>query len=232
MTGQQLRDITQEGLEELLPKLLALEPDWTGSGETLWTKESMGLKLEGKFSGLSKAIFSDSGEVMGYVVGSMQNDCAKLHKIVTGQAFRGQGIGKQLWESFVDECKLKGARRIEFKVLTDNVPAINLYKSHGCIFNGHHICRDGKSRYEVNYVISTPRISHSLPCIDEEDIFTARRFLENQDLVNGKVIDSFISEVGKLCDKKYGVAVNSGTTALTLALKSIDVKGKEVILPS
>jgi dTDP-4-amino-4,6-dideoxygalactose transaminase len=47
---------------------------------------------------------------------------------------------------------------------------------------------------------------------------------------NGKLLEE---EFAKFCHAKYGVSVNSGTAALFLALKALDIKnGDEVIVPS
>ena len=50
---------------------------------------------------------------------------------------------------------------------------------------------------------------------------------------SGKYLDKFESEWSKYCNRKYSVCVSSGTAALQVAFKSIDIKpGDEVILPS
>ncbi|MDO8637949.1 MAG: DegT/DnrJ/EryC1/StrS family aminotransferase, partial [Candidatus Daviesbacteria bacterium] len=49
----------------------------------------------------------------------------------------------------------------------------------------------------------------------------------------GKYIQTFEEEFAKFCDVKYAVAVSNGTTALHLAIKSLDIgPGDEVIIPS
>lgn len=50
---------------------------------------------------------------------------------------------------------------------------------------------------------------------------------------NGHYIGDFESQWSKYCDRKFGVAVNNGTSALELALRVLDLpKGSEVIMPS
>ncbi len=50
---------------------------------------------------------------------------------------------------------------------------------------------------------------------------------------NGKYIQQFEQEFAKYCGCKYGIATTSGTTALHLALASLDIgKGDEVIVPT
>jgi len=49
----------------------------------------------------------------------------------------------------------------------------------------------------------------------------------------GKYVEQFEQEIAYLCDRKFGIAVSSGTAALELAMKVIGVKSnEEVIMPS
>ena len=48
----------------------------------------------------------------------------------------------------------------------------------------------------------------------------------------GKSVDLFENKIAKLFSKKYGLMVNSGSSALTLALKVMDLpKGSEILTP-
>ncbi len=56
--------------------------------------------------------------------------------------------------------------------------------------------------------------------------------LEKGHYVNGNEISKFEKKIAKICRKRYAVALNSGTDALTIALKLIGVKrNDEVITP-
>jgi perosamine synthetase len=49
----------------------------------------------------------------------------------------------------------------------------------------------------------------------------------------GKYVEQFEQEIANLCDRKFGVAVSSGTAALELAMRVVGVKSnEEVIMPS
>ena len=49
----------------------------------------------------------------------------------------------------------------------------------------------------------------------------------------GRFVTKFEEDFAKYCNMKYGVAVNSGTSALHLALLTLGIgKGDEVILPT
>ena len=57
--------------------------------------------------------------------------------------------------------------------------------------------------------------------------------LSKGSFVGGKEIETFEKSVAKLCGKKYAIALNSGTDALTLALYLLGIKkGDEVITPT
>lgn len=56
--------------------------------------------------------------------------------------------------------------------------------------------------------------------------------LENQQFILGPYVEKFEKDFAKYCNVKYCIAVNSGTTALYLALKAYDIGcDDEVILP-
>lgn len=60
-----------------------------------------------------------------------------------------------------------------------------------------------------------------------------KKTVDNQDFILGEEVRKLESEVAKYCDAKYGVGVASGTDALILALKALDIKdGDEVIVPT
>jgi perosamine synthetase len=56
--------------------------------------------------------------------------------------------------------------------------------------------------------------------------------LEKGSLTQGEWLKRFETSFAQFCGTDFAIGVNSGGTALTLALKAIDVKGKEVIVPT
>lgn len=76
-------------------------------------------------------------------------------------------------------------------------------------------------------------ISHSKPYLDQKDIQSVLKALNEGHLATGKIVNDFVSGLCKYVGRKYGIATNTGSSALHLALRSLDVKeGDEVILPS
>jgi GNAT superfamily N-acetyltransferase len=55
-----------------------------------------------------------------------------LEDILVSEKFRGKGLGKQLFERLLVECREKGLGRINWQVLDWNTPAILFYEK----FNG------------------------------------------------------------------------------------------------
>lgn len=76
-------------------------------------------------------------------------------------------------------------------------------------------------------------IPHSRPAVGEEESDRVREVILSRQLAQGPQVKTFEAEMGQLLGLPPGVAVSSGTAALYLALKALDVKeGDEVLLPS
>ena len=66
--------------------------------------------------------------------------------------------------------------------------------------------------------------------IKDEVDSVVKRVLENQDFILGEEVRNLEHEIASYCDVKYAVGVASGTDALILSLKALDIKeGNEVI---
>jgi len=71
------------------------------------------------------------------------------------------------------------------------------------------------------------------PVIGEEEIEAAVRVLRSGSVVQGPEVAAFEDEFSALVDGRHCVAVNSGTSALLLALVALEIgPGDEVIVPS
>lgn len=73
------------------------------------------------------------------------------------------------------------------------------------------------------------------PIYDKEEIFAANKTLKSGFWASGSgngQVKEFEESIKKYLGVKSCIAVNSGTSALHLALSLIDLKGKDVILPS
>lgn len=223
-----IKDISRNNIDILVPSLLELEKFWTDVGESEWNRDSFLLNLDNKFDGLS--FYLD--EFKGYVIGSGSGNVAKLHKILVNPQYAGKGFGNILWDEFVKRCREKKFKKISLKALTDNIAAISLYKKKGCVFTDVVTGFDNKDRFDIEYIINCDRIKHSLPNILEEDIKNVKQVLEKRELTTSNVTKRFETCIANYLEREFCTAVNSGTNALFLALKALNVQGKEVILPS
>lgn len=76
-------------------------------------------------------------------------------------------------------------------------------------------------------------IPHSRPAIDEEDLRATAEVLRSGQIAQGPWVERFERGVAAFVGRQGGVAVSSGTAALELALRALQVgAGDEVIMPS
>lgn len=227
----QMRTLNQENIAELIPQLIELEKNWTDIGEKAWTSENFSRELPGKWE-LSMCAFLN-GKIVGYIIGSVDEKKAKLNKILVDKESRGKGIATILWNELLERCRKKELNAVEFKALAGNEPALEFYKKKNCLFYNYSMGDDKKLRYSIKYVFKTEKITHSKPTLDFSDMFAVSDSMKNGDISTGNVVRKFVSHISKYIGKKYGVATNSGTSALHLALRALDVKeNDEVIMPS
>jgi len=82
-------------------------------------------------------------------------------------------------------------------------------------------------------VVNMSPIPAAKPVIGEEEIEAAVRVLRSGNVVQGPEVAAFEEEFGALVGGRHCVAVNSGTSALLLALAGLGIgAGDEVIVPS
>jgi len=61
--------------------------------------------------------------------------CIYLEDLIVKESYRGNNIGKKLFEALIRESKAIGAQRLEWQVLDWNSPAINFYKKFDVNFD-------------------------------------------------------------------------------------------------
>ncbi|WKN40833.1 GNAT family N-acetyltransferase [Tunicatimonas pelagia] len=66
-----------------------------------------------------------------YSYSTWKGKCIYLEDLIVTEAYRGQGIGKQLLDRIIQKAKDEDARRVVWQVLDWNTPAIEFYKSLG-----------------------------------------------------------------------------------------------------
>lgn len=76
-------------------------------------------------------------------------------------------------------------------------------------------------------------IPHSRPTLDERDFVSVSEVFKSGQIAQGEKVAEFEIKLANFVGTKNGVATNSGTSALHLALAALGVKeGDEVIIPS
>ena len=76
----------------------------------------------------------------------------------------------------------------------------------------------------------TTRIPYGLNVYNSQEINAVIKTLRNSTQM-GKAVNTFENKISKLFSKKYGLMVNSGSSALLLALKVVNFKkGSEIIV--
>lgn len=76
------------------------------------------------------------------------------------------------------------------------------------------------------------RVPYALACYGNEEIAAVNEVLNSHVTSNGKYTKNFEERVASLFGKKYGVMVNSGSSANLLALEVLNLpKGSEVVTP-
>ncbi len=76
-----------------------------------------------------------------------------------------------------------------------------------------------------------PKISYGKNVYDNKEINAVIKTLNNSTQM-GRSVSTFENKISKLFSKKFGLMVNSGSSALTLALKVMDFKkDSEIITP-
>lgn len=77
------------------------------------------------------------------------------------------------------------------------------------------------------------RVSHSSPCVGDEEVQAVSGVLRSGQIAQGREVEALETECAAFVGRRYAVAVNSGTSALHLALAALGVgPGKRVATPS
>lgn len=76
-------------------------------------------------------------------------------------------------------------------------------------------------------------VPHYRPSFNRHEQAAARAVIESQYIAQASKVRKLEQVISEYVNKKFGVAVSSGTTALTLALKALNIiEGDEIIIPS
>ena len=81
-----------------------------------------------------------NGQIVGFALyyirySTWKGESMYLEDILVTESMRGNKIGKLLFESLIEEARVKGLRRIVWQVLEWNESAINFYKKYNANFD-------------------------------------------------------------------------------------------------
>ncbi|WP_409978404.1 GNAT family N-acetyltransferase [Anoxybacteroides rupiense] len=156
--GVNLRQAKVDDAERLTALILQVERESAyllfEAGERPLTVKEQRRQLEAIEHEENAAIFlaeTEEGELIGYLVARGGRAKRNRHTvyIVVGlhASYRGKGIGTMLFTELERWARTKGIHRLELTVVTDNVPAISLYKKMGFVQEGikrHSLKIDGQ----------------------------------------------------------------------------------------
>jgi len=123
------KDLTR--LRELIVELAVFEKEPEAVEVTLNELEKDGFGTDKIFDFFVAEI---DGIVQGIALhyfkySTWKGKCLFLEDIVVNQEFRGQGLGKLLFDEVVKVAAINKCKRMEWQVLTWNEPAIGFYKA-------------------------------------------------------------------------------------------------------
>jgi predicted N-acetyltransferase YhbS len=86
----------------------------------------------------------ENGEVMGMVLfyqgySTWKGKMLFLDDFVVKESLRGKGIGRLLFEAFLEEAKRLECKMVKWQVLDWNTPAIHFYEKYPVTFDGEWI---------------------------------------------------------------------------------------------
>lgn len=91
----------------------------------------------------------------------------------------------------------------------------------------------GKKKFQSNQEILNRRVLYAEAVYGAEEMKAVLKSMENRWLAAGPLVKEFENQIALLFGKKYGVAVNSGSSANLLALHAFKLpEGSEVITPA
>jgi ribosomal-protein-alanine N-acetyltransferase len=72
-----------------------------------------------------------SGEVVGYIIATVRENTCHVDSIAVREKWRRRGVGTELMNAALRDCRDRGAKRAVLEVAVDNDSAIRLYSKLG-----------------------------------------------------------------------------------------------------
>lgn len=132
-----------KNVQELNSELFKKEDqDFGQNFDDTWSFSEDGTKcINGWIQNENSAVFvaEEENKIVGYAAGEIRelpvwrkkSKAAELVEIFLLNGYRGQGIGSEFLEKFIEWCKGKGVERIKIEASFGNADGIRFYKKHG-----------------------------------------------------------------------------------------------------
>ena len=127
-----------------------------------WSRESFRQELERNVAA-RYLVAEVEGKVIGYAGAWIILDESHITNIAVEEAYRGQGIGRQLTEALIQYLSNLGACYATLEVRVSNIRAQNLYKSLGFVSVGKR-----KRYYEDNQEDAFLMVCEHMPEVEED----------------------------------------------------------------
>ena len=127
-----------------------------------WSRESFRQELERNVAA-RYLVAEVEGKVIGYAGAWIILDESHITNIAVEEAYRGQGIGRQLTQALIQYLSNLGACYATLEVRVSNIRAQNLYKSLGFVSVGKR-----KRYYEDNQEDAFLMVCEHMPEVEED----------------------------------------------------------------
>jgi len=118
-----------------------------------WIREDI-LSLINDDNKIALKAISEDGTITGYVGASYVLDEAEVGNICILPEYRGNGIGKILFDRLITDLKSRGVTRVFLEVEDTNTPAISLYEHLGFVRYNSRKDYYGNGKDALLYVLS------------------------------------------------------------------------------
>lgn len=138
--------------EDCLDAVLAIEQD---SFPSPWSRPLFVGELRSDHSFPMVAMDSE-GRIVGYICPMLVIDEGHILNVAVDKKFRGRGIGRQLVERVLMDCRSQNAEFVSLEVRPSNVAAISLYRQLGFIVTGRRKAyyENGEDALMMEYIYS------------------------------------------------------------------------------
>jgi ribosomal-protein-alanine N-acetyltransferase len=138
--------------EDCLDAVLAIEQD---SFLSPWSRPLFVGELKSVHSFPMVAMDSE-GSIVGYICPMLVMDEGHILNVAVDKKFRGLGIGRQLVERVLMDCRSQNAEFVSLEVRPSNIAAISLYQQLGFIVTGRRKAyyENGEDALMMEYIYS------------------------------------------------------------------------------